>query len=167
MPGSNSRPNVSEGYEVPTELPGSTGLQKANRCVLMVWFLGAIWYLLLNRDDILESIPRVFTTSRAQNAVSTSRGLALSTARSLCRQRSAWDVFASSIASLDCCLPQKASKGRNQANEFSGKNRSTEGTIPPRGITVFKSRHSPEIIRPRITLAPIQPADYRCCDTRR
>ena len=25
MPGSNSRPNVSEGYEVPTELPGSTG----------------------------------------------------------------------------------------------------------------------------------------------
>ena len=26
MPGSNSRPNVSEGYEVPTELPGSTGL---------------------------------------------------------------------------------------------------------------------------------------------
>ncbi|CAN0086701.1 unnamed protein product, partial [Ascophyllum nodosum] len=24
-PGSNSRPNVSEGYEVPTELPGSTG----------------------------------------------------------------------------------------------------------------------------------------------
>ena len=27
MPGSNSRPNVSEGYEVPTELPGSTGLE--------------------------------------------------------------------------------------------------------------------------------------------
>ena len=26
MPGSNSRPNVSEGYEVPTELPGSTGI---------------------------------------------------------------------------------------------------------------------------------------------
>ena len=26
MPGSNSRPNVSEGYEVPTELPGSTGV---------------------------------------------------------------------------------------------------------------------------------------------
>ena len=25
LPGSNSRPNVSEGYEVPTELPGSTG----------------------------------------------------------------------------------------------------------------------------------------------
>ena len=25
MPGSNSRPNVSEGYEAPTELPGSTG----------------------------------------------------------------------------------------------------------------------------------------------
>ena len=25
MPRSNSRPNVSEGYEVPTELPGSTG----------------------------------------------------------------------------------------------------------------------------------------------
>ena len=25
MPESNSRPNVSEGYEVPTELPGSTG----------------------------------------------------------------------------------------------------------------------------------------------
>ena len=23
--GSNSRPNVSEGYEAPTELPGSTG----------------------------------------------------------------------------------------------------------------------------------------------
>ena len=27
MPGSNSRPNVSEGYEVPTELPGSTGFR--------------------------------------------------------------------------------------------------------------------------------------------
>ena len=27
LSGSNSRPNVSEGYEVPTELPGSTGLQ--------------------------------------------------------------------------------------------------------------------------------------------
>ena len=30
MPGSNSRPNVSEGYEVPTELPGSTGLYSSN-----------------------------------------------------------------------------------------------------------------------------------------
>ena len=28
MPGSNSRPNVSEGYEVPTELPGSTVVYK-------------------------------------------------------------------------------------------------------------------------------------------
>ena len=31
MPGSNSRPNVSEGYEAPTELPGSTGLGKISR----------------------------------------------------------------------------------------------------------------------------------------
>ena len=30
MPGSNSRPNVSEGYEVPTELPGSTGVLYVN-----------------------------------------------------------------------------------------------------------------------------------------
>ena len=29
MPGSNSRPNVSEGYEVPTELPGSTGRDRS------------------------------------------------------------------------------------------------------------------------------------------
>ena len=31
MPGSNSRPNVSEGYEVPTELPGSTGWRAKNQ----------------------------------------------------------------------------------------------------------------------------------------
>ena len=30
MPESNSRPNVSEGYEVPTELPGSTGCMAIN-----------------------------------------------------------------------------------------------------------------------------------------
>ena len=30
MPGSNSRPNVSEGYEVPTKLPGSTGVSVDN-----------------------------------------------------------------------------------------------------------------------------------------
>ena len=48
MPGSNSRPNVSEGYEVPTELPGSTGniayvildykslLYKKGRCIIII-----------------------------------------------------------------------------------------------------------------------------------
>ena len=31
MPGSNSRPNVSEGYEVPTDLPGSTGISSNSK----------------------------------------------------------------------------------------------------------------------------------------
>ena len=31
MPGSNSRPNVSEGYEVPTELPGAMGPLKCKK----------------------------------------------------------------------------------------------------------------------------------------
>ena len=34
MPGSNSRPNVSEGYEVPTELPGSTGFSRLHLLLL-------------------------------------------------------------------------------------------------------------------------------------
>ena len=36
MPGSNSRPNVSEGYEVPTELPGSTGYLVVTKCKCII-----------------------------------------------------------------------------------------------------------------------------------
>ena len=36
MPESNSRPNVSEGYEVPTELPGSTG-EMYYLCTVQQW----------------------------------------------------------------------------------------------------------------------------------
>ena len=44
MPGSNSRPNVSEGYEVPTELPGSTGCLRLvnNRCIIYIFYDGTI-----------------------------------------------------------------------------------------------------------------------------
>ena len=37
MPGSNSRPNVSEGYEVPTELPGSTGIWLEDKNSSRMW----------------------------------------------------------------------------------------------------------------------------------
>ena len=62
MPGSNSRPNVSEGYEVPTELPGSTGSLYEHRisnpyqmhfgcmCVLCVFSSHSFW--ILNSLDV-------------------------------------------------------------------------------------------------------------------
>ena len=49
MPGSNSRPNVSEGYEVPTELPGSTGLCNSILllpCVMVLYYIVSVLFLL-------------------------------------------------------------------------------------------------------------------------
>ena len=60
MPGSNSRPNVSEGYEVPTELPGSRSGNKSKYSKIILVHVYIIFALLDYSSEVIERLQKLF-----------------------------------------------------------------------------------------------------------
>ena len=62
MPGSNSRPNVSEGYEVPTELPGSTGHQCIRLTSSAIVYSVQQYYIRLSISRGIQAVQQYYST---------------------------------------------------------------------------------------------------------